>query len=61
MKRNKLYILLLSGVLMISCTKEEGPAPVPDDDVLPLFPWGWMALPQRKVVTGTIPRVATWY
>lgn len=33
MKRNKLYILLLSGVLMISCTKEEGPAPVPDDDV----------------------------
>lgn len=29
MKRNKIYILLLSGLLMASCSKEEGSSPVP--------------------------------
>lgn len=29
MKRNKIYILLLSGLLMASCSKEEQPSPTP--------------------------------
>ena len=35
MKRNKIYILLLSGLLMASCSKEEQPSPTPGgEDVL---------------------------
>lgn len=56
MKRNKIYILLLSGLLMASCSKEEQPSPTPGgEDALVTVSVAVDGVAKTKAEPGTQP------